>query len=50
MTGVEYPLWREDLSFVADFISGTNSASVAVTECVFPFESLMRLSTKRIPY
>ena len=30
MTGVEYPLWRENLSFVADFISGTNSASVAV--------------------
>ena len=30
MTGIEYPLWREDLSFVADFISGTNSASVAV--------------------
>lgn len=30
MVGLEYPLWREDLSFVADFISGTNSASVAV--------------------
>ena len=30
MTGIEVPLWREDLSFVADYISGTNSASVAV--------------------
>ena len=30
MAGVEYPLWRDDLSFVADYISGTNSASVAV--------------------
>ena len=30
MAGIEYPLWREDVSFVADFISGTNSASVAV--------------------
>ncbi len=30
MVGLEYPFWREDLSFVADFISGTNSASVAV--------------------
>jgi len=30
MAGIEYPLWREDLSFVADFISGTNGASVAV--------------------
>ncbi len=30
MAGIEYPLWREDLSFVADIISGTNSASVAV--------------------
>jgi hypothetical protein len=30
MTGIEYPLWREKLSFVADFLSGTNSASVGV--------------------
>ena len=30
MVGIEYPLWREDLRFVADYISGTNSASVAV--------------------
>ena len=30
MLGIEYPLWRDDLSFVADYISGTNSASVAV--------------------
>lgn len=30
MVGTEYPLWREDISLVADFISGTNSASVAV--------------------
>jgi hypothetical protein len=30
MAGVEYPLWREDISFVADFISGVNSSSVAV--------------------
>ncbi len=30
MLGIEYPLWRDDLSFVADYISGTNSSSVAV--------------------
>jgi len=30
MAGIEYPLWREHLSFVANFISGTNSVSVAV--------------------
>jgi hypothetical protein len=30
MCGVEYPLWRDDVSLVADFISGTNNASVAV--------------------
>ena len=30
MAGIEYPLGRDDLSFVADYVSGTNSASVAV--------------------
>lgn len=30
MAGIEYPLLGEELSFVADFISGTNRASVAV--------------------
>ena len=30
MAGIEHPLRRDDLSFVADFISGINSASVAV--------------------
>ncbi len=30
MLGIEYPLWRDDLSFVADYISGTNSSSVGV--------------------
>ena len=37
MAGIEYPLWREDLSFVADFISGTNGASVAVIGAQWTF-------------
>lgn len=37
MAGIEYPLWREDLSFVADFISGNNSASVAVIGAQWTF-------------
>ena len=30
MAGIEYPTWNENVSFVADFISGNNSSSVSV--------------------
>ncbi len=37
MTGIEYPIFCEELSFVADFISGTNSSSVAVIGAQWTF-------------
>jgi hypothetical protein len=37
MTGIEYPIICEEFSFVADFISGTNSNSVAVIGAQWTF-------------